>query len=88
MYFNNIIKIKYESFSLYLDQANCKMCTEEYSLKNTSKEVASGTLTFVDVSFFQFIVECNSNVKLGVLNEAASRKYYGNIKVAQTVNER
>lgn len=55
-------------------------------MKNISKEVASGTLTFVDVSFSQFIVECN--IKLGVLNEAASKKYYGNIKVAQTENER
>lgn len=54
-------------------------------MMNIGKEVASGTLTFVDVSFSQFVVECN--IKLGVLNEAASRKY-GNIKVAQTENER
>lgn len=50
------------------------------------KEIASGTLTSVDVSFSQFITECN--IKLDVLNEAASRKYYGNIEIAQTENER
>lgn len=57
---------------------------EECLLKNISKKVVLGMLTFVDVSFSEFIVECN--IKLGVLNEAP-RKHYGNIKVAQTENK-
>lgn len=58
----------------------------EVTRSTPGKEIASGTLTSVDVSFSQFITECN--IKLGVLNEAASRKYYGNIEIAQTENER
>jgi len=82
-YFRNVIKIKCESFRLHFVQANCKMYMKDSM--NIGKETASGMLTF-DVSFFQFIVECN--IKLGVLNEAAPRKYYGNIKVTQTENEK
>jgi hypothetical protein len=47
---------------------------------------ASGAPTFVDVLFSRLIVE--RNIKPRVLNEAAPRKYYGNIKAAQTENER
>lgn len=43
---------------------------------------------FVDVSFSRFNMERNMKKQArGISRGAAPRKYYGNIKVAQTMNE-